>query len=90
MNEKSAPMKLSVELTMYPFKEDYIPTIKGFVDWLHRQQDVHVETLPTCTIITGEHDRVMDVLRDGLRYSHEHYGKAVFVTKFLPGVQVLG
>lgn len=82
-------MKLSVELSMYPFNEDYIPPIKGFVDWLHRQEGVRADTLPTCTIITGDYDRVMDLLRDGLKYSHEHYGKAVFVAKFLPGYQAL-
>lgn len=82
-------MKLSVELTMYPFKEDYVAPIQGFVDWLHRQDGVLVDTLPTCTIITGDHDRVMQLLSDGLAYSHEHYGKAAFVAKFLPGVQVL-
>jgi len=82
-------MKLSVEISMYPFNEDYIPPIKGFIDWLNQHRDVMIQTMPTCTIVTGDYDRVMDLLRDGLKYSYNTYGKAVYVTKFLPGFEAL-
>lgn len=82
-------MKLSVEISMYPFNADYIPPIKGFIDWLNQQGGVELKTVPTCTIMTGDYDRVMDLLREGLRYSYETYGKAVFVTKFLPDYEAL-
>lgn len=82
-------MKLSIEISMYPFHEDYIPPIKGFIDWLNRHNDVLIETFPTCTIVTGDYNRVMDLLRDGIKYSYENYGKAVFVTKFLPDFEAL-
>jgi len=83
-------MKLSVEISMYPFNADYIPPIKGFIDWLNQQDGIELKTVPTSTIITGDYDRVMDLLRDGLKYSYEQYGKAVFVAKFLPNFEALG
>lgn len=82
-------MKLSVEISMYPFNENYIPPIKGFIDWLNQQDGIKIQTVPTSTLITGDYDRVMDLLRDGLKYSYETYGKAVFVTKFLPNHEAL-
>jgi len=82
-------MKLSVEISMYPFNGDYIPPIKGFIDWLNQKEGILIQTVPTCTIITGDYDRVMDILRDGIKYSYEQYGKAVFVTKLLPNYEAL-
>ncbi|WP_339899012.1 YkoF family thiamine/hydroxymethylpyrimidine-binding protein [uncultured Gilvimarinus sp.] len=82
-------MQLSVELSMYPFNGDYLPPIKGFIDWLNEQPGIRLQTVATCTIITGDYDRVMDVLRDGFKVSMEEHGKAVFVAKFLPGFAAL-
>tara|TARA_R110000850_G_scaffold57090_1_gene133854 strand:- start:844 stop:1083 length:240 start_codon:yes stop_codon:yes gene_type:complete len=74
---------------MYPFNGDYLPPIKGFIDWLNEQPGIRLQTVATCTIITGDYDRVMDVLRDGFKVSMEEHGKAVFVAKFLPGFAAL-
>ncbi|MDO3388063.1 hypothetical protein QWI17_19615 [Gilvimarinus sp. SDUM040013] len=82
-------MKLSAEISMYPFNEAYIPPIQGFIDWLNQQEGLLVSTKPTCTIVTGDYERVMQVLGEGMRYSVETWGKAVFVTKFLPGFAAL-
>ena len=82
-------MKLTAELSMYPFNAEYIPPIKGFIDWLNQQEEILVATKPTCTIVTGDYDRVMQVLGEGMRYSVETWGKAVFVSKFLPGLEAL-
>ena len=82
-------MQLSVELSMYPFNGDYLPPIKGFIDWLNEQPGIRLQTVATCTIITGDYERVMDVLRDGFKVSMEQHGKAVFVAKFLPGFAAL-
>lgn len=83
-------MQLTVEISMYPFNGDYIPPIQGFIDWLDQQSGIRRQTHATCTIVTGEHERVMSVLSEGLRYSYNTWGKAVFVAKFLPGFAALG
>ncbi|WP_049722928.1 hypothetical protein [Gilvimarinus polysaccharolyticus] len=82
-------MQLSVELSMYPFNGDYLPPIEGFIAWLNQQQGIRLQTVATCTIVTGDYDRVMNILRDGFKHSIEQHGKAVFVAKFLPGFTAL-
>ncbi len=82
-------MQISVELTMYPFNGDYIPEIKGFIDQLNTYSDITIKTFPTATIVMGDYERVMTVLKDMLQWSYNTQGKAVFVAKFLPGSEVL-
>jgi uncharacterized protein YqgV (UPF0045/DUF77 family) len=78
-------MMLTVEISMYPFQQDYIPPIKGFIDRLNTFDGLRVKTTATATLVSGEFDLVMRVLGDMLRWSFETFGKAVYVTKFLPG-----
>jgi uncharacterized protein YqgV (UPF0045/DUF77 family) len=78
-------MMLTVEISMYPFQQDYIPPIKGFIERLNTFEGLRVNTMATATLVSGEFDLVMRVLGDMLRWSFETFGKAVYVTKFLPG-----
>ena len=65
-------MQLSAEITMYPLQADYRPLIEAFIARLNAVADgLRIETYPTCTLITGEHDRVMDTLKDLLRSEGE-------------------
>ena len=82
-------MQLSVELTMYPFNESYIPPIKGFIEKLNTLPDLTVQTFPTATVIMGDYDRVVDSLKTLFKWSVETHGKAVFVAKFLPDTELL-
>lgn len=78
-------MILSVEISMYPFQQDYIPPIKGFIERLNTVDGLRVTTTATSTLVTGNFDLVMRTLGDLLRWSYDTYGKAVYVAKFLPG-----
>lgn len=80
-------MQMTAELTLYPFNADYIPPIKGFIDFLNGIDGLQVETHATCTIVRGEDQLVFDTLRDGLRWCREHHGKLVLVSKFLPEIE---
>ena len=82
-------MILSAEITLYPFNEDYLPPIKAYIEKLNQYPDIQVETYPTATVVMGEYNRVMDVIRDSIAWSHENFGKVVFITKFIPGYQAL-
>ena len=82
-------MKLSVELTMYPLQDEYLPKIKGFIDKLAENTAIQRQTFPTCTVLMGEYDEVMALLSSLLKWSHDTLGKAVFVAKFLPGYEAL-
>ena len=78
-------MKLMLDISMYPLHDDYIPPIDAVIAKLHSYTDVQVHTYATATTVLGDHDLVMDILRDTLAWSHERFGKAVFVARLIPG-----
>ena len=82
-------MMLTAEISLYPNKEDFIPPIKSFIEALNRYDDIQVQTFPTATIVMGEHDRVMDILKVELKAHREEHGMGIFVTKFIPGYEAL-
>jgi len=80
-------MIMTAEITMYPFQENFIPPIQAFIDKLAAAESLEVNTYPTCTVLVGEYDVIMDVLKESMAWSHQESGKAVFVSKFIPGYQ---
>ena len=82
-------MKLSIEITMYPLEDKYLPIIEGFIDHLNSYSDIKLEVFPTCTVIMGNFDTVMNVLSSSIRWNVNNKDKAVFVTKFLPNYEAL-
>ncbi|WOX06502.1 YkoF family thiamine/hydroxymethylpyrimidine-binding protein [Microbulbifer pacificus] len=78
-------MKLSVEISMYPLKNEYIPAIKDFIQRLNRHPGLQVITNTMSTQVFGDYDEVMDTLRAEMRTSHEQFGRAIFVCKFIDG-----
>jgi len=82
-------MKLTAEITMYPFKEDYIPPIQGIIEKLNGYPELKLRTFQTATILVGEHDYLMNSISDAMRWSYEEYGKCVFIVKFIPDFEPL-
>lgn len=78
-------MKLTVEISKYPLQDNYIDAIQGFIDELNKAPNLHVITNTLSTQIFGDYDDVMAALQSCIRWSFEHYGKVVFVCKFLQG-----
>lgn len=76
-------MKLSVEISKYPLKDDYIPPIQDFIDRLNTYPDLKVITNTMSTQIFGDYDLVMDVIREEMRRSFKQFGRAIFVCKFI-------
>lgn len=82
-------MKVSVDISLYPNQADFIPPIKDFIAQLNQYDDIQVQTFPTATIIMGDFDRVMDILKVEMKAYREKHGMGIFVTKFLPGYEAL-
>lgn len=78
-------MKITAEISMYPLREDFIPPIDAVIAKLNSFADMRVTTFTTATTIIGDHDYVMDALKETLAWSYEQFGSAVFVTKLIPG-----
>ncbi|MAM71118.1 MAG: hypothetical protein CMP91_08260 [Gammaproteobacteria bacterium] len=79
-------MNITVEISMYPFFEDYKVPIKSFIDKLNTYKQLKTSTSATSTIISGDYDYVMQVLKEMLAWSYTEHGRAVYVTKFIPGL----
>ena len=56
-------MKLSVEISMYPLKDEFIPAIQNFIDRLNTHPALQVLTNTMSTQVFGDYDAVMDVLK---------------------------
>ena len=54
-------MKISIELTLAPLKNNYVPTIKSFIKKL-RKLRVTINETPLSTQIYGEYDEIMNMI----------------------------
>jgi uncharacterized protein YqgV (UPF0045/DUF77 family) len=77
-------MTLTAELSLYPFREDYVPVIQAFIDDLNQREGLTVVTNAMSTQLRGEHETVMAAVSDVLRASARRSGAQVLVCKFLP------
>ena len=78
-------MKLTIELSLYPFDSDYKSKIRDFIAKLNRRDALLVTTTQTSTMIHGDYTYLMDTLKDLIAWSFETHGREVFVAKFIPG-----
>lgn len=77
-------MMLTLEMSMYPFRENHRPVIGAFIDQLNTYTDLTITTTHTATLVVGEFHAVMRMLSEMLEWSSRTQGRAVFVTKFIP------
>lgn len=75
-------MDISVDISYYPLKVDYIPPIKGFIKRLDGYKNLKVETNGMSTQVFGEYAEVMKILTDEIYKSFE-LPHSVFVLKII-------
>ncbi len=75
-------MKISVEVSYYPLKVEYIPPIKDFIARMNQYENLKVETNNMSTQVFGEYFEVMDVLRDEI-YKSFDLPHSIFVMKII-------
>lgn len=84
-------MQITVEISMYPLADNFIPPIKSVIEAFNQYDGIEVLTSATSTQLFGDYDLVMSAISAELKRSWQQYGQAVFVTKFLQGdVRLLG
>lgn len=76
-------MKTSVDMSLYPLNEDYIPAIKEFIERVGAYENIAITRNDLSTQLFGEYDTIMDILKVEIRRSWETHGKGIFVVKFL-------
>ena len=76
-------MKASIDISLYPLKDEYIPAIKEFIERVQRYPEVAVVRNDLSTQLYGNYELIMDLLKVEVRLSWEKYGKSIFVIKLL-------
>ncbi|NRB62378.1 MAG: hypothetical protein HRU40_04985 [Saprospiraceae bacterium] len=76
-------MQLTAEISMYPLQTDYEPLILSFIAELRKNPDIITVTNAMSTQIKGPYQTVWSVLQKAIYDSVAHYGKSVFVVKFI-------
>ena len=76
-------MKIGVEISLYPLKDEFIPPIRGFIDRLNADGRFKVVTNDMSTQVFGAYDDVMNALARELKPTFERDGKSIFVMKVL-------
>ena len=78
-------MQASVEVSMYPLKEDYVPVIQDFIDRVSENSKLEVKVNTLSTQIFGDYDEVMDTVQREIKNSYQKQKQAIFVMKVLNG-----
>ena len=78
-------MQVSVDLSLYPLQDDYIPVIIDFIHRVQAHEGVEFRRNQMTTQLFGEYERVMAVLTEELRHSFETHGKSVIVATIVNG-----
>ncbi|MBX2847396.1 MAG: hypothetical protein KTR16_03695 [Acidiferrobacterales bacterium] len=79
-------MNLSVEISMYPLQDGYIPKIDDFLDDINQHgEGIDIRTSNMSTRLFGEYQLVSTLLSEAMQRSMQKHGKVVFVCKFIEG-----
>ena len=77
-------MKISVELTLAPLKNNYVATIKSFIKKI-RKLGVIINETPLSTQIYGEYDEVMNMIIPMIRKTFEDEDAVMLHIKMIKG-----
>ena len=75
-------MKTSVDISYYPLKEEFKPSIKDFILRLRLHNNIVVKTNGMSTQVFGEYIEVMEILTKEIQCSFEIH-HSVFILKII-------
>jgi uncharacterized protein YqgV (UPF0045/DUF77 family) len=78
-------MRTAIEISLYPLDTDYIPPIKAFIERLNTYPEIQVVTNSMSTQISGDHQRLFEILGKETATTFGEAGRKVFVMKVLGG-----
>ena len=88
-NETAEDLLVSIDISMYPNKEDFVPPIKGFIKEINTYNDLKIITFPTSTVVQGEYGHAMDSVKKTIAACHKKFNNAVYVIKVIPDYKAL-
>ena len=75
-------MNISVDISYYPLKDEFIPPIKNFISRVNRYPGIDVVTNGMSTQVFGPYDQVMNTLTTEIKNSFE-IPHSVFILKIV-------
>ncbi|MDZ7775367.1 MAG: hypothetical protein U5L09_07000 [Bacteroidales bacterium] len=75
-------MKISVEISYYPLKEEYLKPIETFIERLQSHKDLFIRVNGMSTQVAGQYDEVMGILQKEIKTALE-LPHSIFVLKIL-------
>ena len=79
-------MKLSLEISLYPFNSEYKLVVKDFLNELNQHgEELDIRSNNMSTRVFGDYDAVMQIFNKTMRYSMTKFGKMALVCKFVEG-----
>ena len=82
-------MKVTIDISMYPNKEDFITPINGFIEKINCYKDLKITTYPTSTVVQGEYNYAMRAVQETIAKCYEEFNMAAYVAKIIPGYEAL-
>ncbi len=71
-------MIISVEISLYPLRTEYLRYIQDFIERLQSYPNLHLRVDETSTFITRESELVWDALKKETTQTWEEAGQSVF------------
>jgi uncharacterized protein YqgV (UPF0045/DUF77 family) len=88
-SELNEEMQVTIDVSMYPNKEDFIPPIKGFIKTINTYSNLKITTFPTSTVVQGEYHHAMNSVKETILVCQKEFNNAVYVIKVIPGYEAL-
>jgi uncharacterized protein YqgV (UPF0045/DUF77 family) len=76
-------MRVTVEISLYPLRDDFVPAIREFIVELRRQPGIELLSNQMSTQLRGDFEAVMAGLQAAMTTAWTEGGSQVFVMKFL-------
>ena len=77
-------MKITVELSLYPLRENYTEVIIEFIKSLKNTDSIQVHSTAMSTYVTGDYDDVMKTLQVELKKIYTIVPDSATVIKIIP------
>ena len=82
-------MQVTIDISMYPNRENFIPPINGFIEKINQFENLKITTFPTSTVVQGEFSHAMNAVQETIAACYLEFNMAVYVAKIIPGYEAL-
>lgn len=77
--------QVSIEISLYPLRDNFIPPISDFIHRLNQHPEITVETNRMSTQVFGDYLPTLQIVSQEMHKTHQQYPKASFAMKVLGG-----